>query len=369
MPAWGDARLTISILGALATLPLAEHLEKLPRLCKDYAVLSGTVAWLEENLSRGPTPTDAELERILEQSRDTSKPLVERHALVYKHQMMLTLKIRDARVEAAVIARQENARALEAADAERARAAVLKAEQEAARQAAQIEKRQRAEALVAQRVQPESLIESVDQVQLSGAVGQDKVMSLWNEFKASIVGAVPSGPDKSQAAAAQLPSLLTKLAGVALPSTVNPYIAYQGTPRDGYCDAVAVEASGGVPLYQRLQFEHSTSGLVNALFFAAVLPQKWSWGHGCYDRDAELILSADRLVAVVQDAGKREPTDDATWPPAGLRIKRLDDGFEVGCLASRPGRGLYDLSVPVRNGHAGPLEVRKLFVWGQGVFY
>jgi len=75
------------------------------------------------------------------------------------------------------------------------------------------------------------------------------------------------------------------------------------------------------------------------------------------------------LVAVVQDAGKREPTDDATWPPAGLRIKRLDDGFEVGCLASRPGRGLYDLSVPVRNGHAGPLEVRKLFVWGQGVFY
>jgi len=365
MPAWGDARLTISVLAALTTLPLAEHLDRLPRLRKDYSVLSDTVHWLEENLGRIPTPTAAELERILEQSRDTSKPVVERHALTYRHQMLFALKARDARVKAAVIARQEHARVLEAVEAERARAAASKTEQEAA----QLEQLRHAEALVAQRVRPEPLIESVDQAQPSGAVSQGTVLTLWKEFKTWMVDVAPPSPDKSPAAAAQLPSLLTKLVGVARPSTVNPSIVYQGTPRDGYCDAVAVEGPGVVPLYQRLQYEHSISGLVNALLFAAVLPQKWSWGHGCYDRDAELIVNADRLAAVVQEAGKKVPTDDSPWPPPGIRIKRLHDGFEVACLASRPGRGLYDLSVAVRSGHAGPLDVRELFVWGQGVFY
>lgn len=194
-------------------------------------------------------------------------------------------------------------------------------------------------------------------------------MRVWQVFKDTVVACAPAEPDGVAAAVQQLRLSLSKLDGVCLPPEVCPAIQYSGTPRDGFCDAVCTVAGGTVPLYQRLHFEEQLPGLVNALFFAAALPLKWSRAHGCYDRDIELILSKDRLIAELMSADLTQPISDLAWPPAGVRVVALMDGFEVACLASRPGRGIYDVALTIRHGEAGALVVRDVYVWGQGILY
>ena len=85
----------------------------------------------------------------------------------------------------------------------------------------------------------------------------------------------------------------------------------------------------------------------------------------------ELIISPDRLKSLLcHELRGAALGGEEQWPPPGARLRRVDDScYEVACLAARPGRGLMDISVRIRDGEAEASQVRDIFIWGQGVFY
>lgn len=366
---WPELSWTIAGFTGLGALALLSQLERLPRVRRDYEVLSEAGAWERAQLRFTSTPSDETIAGFLAGSQDATKTSVERGVLATKHGFAVALQDRDERLEAAVLRRLERAREEQVAEEERTRVEAAKALREAASRAAAQDLAERTNALVDSRVDPWPFVQSLEQVEATGVIDQAALMDLWAKFKRLVVEVAPTSPDAADASAARLASNLPGLSYVRLPSEVRVALVYNGNPRDGFCDVVASEADGTAPLYQRLHFEHALGGLANALFFAAALPRKWSWGHGFHDRDAELIIDGARLKSIVQEAGGKQPPDDAHWPPPGVRLRRLDNGFAVACLAARPGRGLYDLSIEVRDGKASPLKARDVFIWGQGVFY
>jgi len=204
----------------------------------------------------------------------------------------------------------------------------------------------------------------------SVVVSTPVVVALWQEFKRYVAEPVPSTPDAAAEAPCRVRQCLEHLPGVFIPAKLRLATIYSGTPRDGFCDLMVREGDGAVAAYRGLLFSEMLPGLVMTLFFGAALGRYWSWGHGHYDRDAELIVSGDRLTSLLANELRGAALGgDERWPMAGVRLNRLDDAYEVACLAARPGRGLYDVSIPVRDGQPGPMQVRDVFVWGQGLLY
>ena len=152
-----------------------------------------------------------------------------------------------------------------------------------------------------------------------------------------------------------------------MPSAVSVEVRVTGNEHNGFCDAWAIAASGDAPLAQTLQYDSGIEQLTRGFFLVAALAPCWSWGHGFYDRDYELILTHQALKTFV--AGVSLPFDDECWPGPGVRIGRNDDGFRVVCLAGRAGRGLFDLSVQFKNGQFSTLVKKEVLTWGEGVLY
>jgi hypothetical protein len=196
------------------------------------------------------------------------------------------------------------------------------------------------------------------------------VLSLWQEFKRHIAEPVPTAPEQAAEVVHRVRRAFGQLQGVSARHGLPLAIIYSGTPSDGFCDLMVREGEDAVAAYRRLKFDETMPGLVMAMNFSAALKRKWSWGHGLYDRDAELLVGDERLIAILSsEARSLPPVEQKSWPPTSLRIARLADGWQVSCLATRPGVGLQDLSVTLTDGAASPLRSESIWTWGRGVLY
>ena len=371
---WDEFIWMVAGLAAFGTFPVLMKLAVLTRLQHDYDVLAQAGAWERKQLGYWTTPTEGAIEGLLEDSQDLRKSALERSVAATSHGFAAALRARDQRMEAAVLKRvaQEHqerqdreAKVLE----EAARAASA-----AAARAAELEDEQRLLQSLASRLEVWPVTDKhdqrLDETTKALALAPALVQELWRDFKARVADPVPTTPDEASETARGLKGRLQGLDGVLIPSAFEPVVLYSGNPLNGYCDPVVRDGDGALAMYKRLQYTETVPGLVSALFFAAALPRRWSWGHGYYDRDAELIISPDRLNSLLKYELRGEPLGGAErWPPPGVRLVRLDDGYAVACLAIRPGRGLYDVSLQIRNGMAGTLQVSDVFIWGQGVLY
>lgn len=171
-------------------------------------------------------------------------------------------------------------------------------------------------------------------------VSNSVVLAVWDEFKRLVAEPVPVTPEAAAEVPLRVQGALSHLTGIKASSKLSLAVIYSGTPRDGFCDLLAREGEDAVAAYKRLTFEESLSGLLMALNFSAGLKRKWSWGHGYYDRDAELLINTERLLSILErEAGQKLLKDEAPLPPTSFRIAHLLPVWSVSCLAARPGRG------------------------------
>lgn len=359
---WPDGSLSLAGMTALGSFAVASHLEQLPRMRRDYAVLCEVNTWTAELLRYRQPPSEAYLKALEEDSKDSTLASAERIVAATKLGIASALKARDENIEAAVFAKLERVRLDKEAEAERLR-------RDKERLAAEQAKLAKAMQLVNEHVQPQPLLKaSIEQT--AYVASHALCMETWRKFKELVVDVLPESQESIQVAEKRLLRNLTQLPGVLLGPSLTVELRYQGSPRDGFCDAIARLPTGIVPLYQGLQFEETPTGLITALMFAGVLPRKWSWGHGFYDRDLELVVTKEHLVALVSDAGTRVNVPEGSiWPSPGLRLSRTGDTFVVSSLAHQAGFGLCDVTLEVLHGQVINLRQVEVFKWGQGVLY
>lgn len=369
-----DAAVSVAGFAAFGTIPVLVAIANLPKLKKDLAFWSATGVWERKQLQSGITPSVGEIENLLAESRDLAKSAHEREIAASKHGFASALRARDELIEAAIVyrlAREEQARRDKVAEEY---AAAAKAEAEAAKQAAKKDQWQKLNVMIADKIERLALLDSrqerphetLTQVVLAHRLSQE----LWAEFKQHIAEPVPTTPEDAVRTAEALKTRIANLEGVSIPSGFEPIAVFDGNARDGCCNLMMRRDDSAITAYRSLFFSESVPGLVAALFFAAALPHHWSWGHGLYGRDAELVLTLDQLKWILNHEVQGKSLGGAAkWPPPGLRLSRIEGGYEVACLAGKPGRGLFDLSLIVRDGQATELQTHEVFVWGQGVYY
>ncbi|MEY4749741.1 MAG: hypothetical protein RIQ60_1955 [Pseudomonadota bacterium] len=370
---WGDLAGIVSVMTALGSLVVLDHFEKLPQLRADHELLSATSAWEWKELTRTGRCTEARLQQLLAERQSEGKTPFEQQVAASNHVFASELKKREDRVESALLRQIEAAREQERVEAQKAADAEAKRAKAAAEAAAKAEKEaaelRRAESILSQCVRPLPALTDLDSLQGEAVLDLAKTQAAWQSFKSLVSDARTTLPDNTYRGLDRLVSGIKELSGVTLPTGMRLGIACSGTARDGFCDAVVHDIAGARPLYMHLEYEESTVGLTYAFFFAAALQRQWSWGHGFYDRDHMLIGEARTLANVVADAGAIPEQAAASWPPPGIRLKRVDGGFEVACLSFRPGSNIYDLSITVQNGRSSELRVRQVLNTGKGVLY
>lgn len=371
---WGTGESTWTIAGflSLCTLPVLMALAQLPQKRHHLAALTEAALWERKQLQSTVTPSCEEVDALLTESRDTGKSSLERSIAASKHGFASELRQRDQRFEASILNRLGWA---ECAKQERAAQELATAEKAAAATAARIAKRARLEHIDQQlqaRIQTVPTLDSSDaEIPLSEVVLSKRLtQDLWAKFKRHVAEPVPLSPEAAVEAARAFSSRLAALEGVRIAPGFAPAAIYSRHNRDGFCDIVMRNGEQTVSLYLGLRFNETVQGMTAALFFAAELPRHWSWGHGLYDRDSELIIEADRFRSLLHDEfhGK-ELGGLKKLPSPGIRLCRIEGGCEVRCVAARPGRGLQEVSLRVRDGESSPLQATDVFTWGRGIFY
>lgn len=360
---WDEGLFSLSGLAAIGSIPVLMHIERLPRIRRRLEVGSAVSTWLQEQLFHGNTPSVGTLEQLSNDVTDLTKTPVEQEIAAEKLAFAKALRERDERFEAQTVQRLKRDQAEQAEQAERRRQEdeKLAANQ---RRAADLDRALKA------LVQP--LPATSDPMSMNvgaeAVIDHELLLGNWTLFKQLIVSIRPRSETGVIAAQKQLEAILVRLPGAELPSGVAVEILFSGHERDGFCDAVGIVEGNRKPLGEVLVYEDSLQGLLLAFFFGAALQRQWSWGHGFYDRDHGLIVTEDELKNALEEA-RLPKQGEATWPPTGIRVRRLPDAYVLSCLSTRPGRGIFELSVKVSQGNASPLLVRDIYVWGAGVYY
>ncbi len=170
-------------------------------------------------------------------------------------------------------------------------------------------------------------------------------------------------------------SLLQPVCGISVIGDVSFVMAIQSKygpiDFDGFCDAIALKDGARLPFEQGLRFEPSLDGALTAFFLKVVLPGHWAWGHGMYDRDQQLLTTAESAVAILLSdrISPENPELRSLTTPPGIRVSRRDDIIEVGCLAYWPGKGISDFVVTIQGGQLTKTQEHVLFHWGRGILY
>ena len=360
-----DVRWGVAVVGALLSIGALPSFDALPGLRRQALEDGQLLAWLESLPNNSTERLQWEVDQLATASRDFGRPLPERFLAERKHQFAARLVRRYETIEASVLERQRRENAEQVAQAQRQR-------QEAEKHAAAQKQAAEIAAFVAARVQALDSVVDVSSV----AEGQEALLAdapttqIWELLKSKVTAAQPASESEVENAQARLTENLATLQDVVAPEGCRVLIRMQGNERDGHCDAFAVANGMEAPLAQVLRYRSTNAGLVTAFFLQAALMRQWSWGHGMYDRDHQLIVTLEHLRNVLAEApGKARASAQGAWPPPGVRARGLANGFRVCCLSVRPGRGVFDLSVDVLDDVASDLQIRDVFVWGQGVFY
>jgi hypothetical protein len=356
---WDEGLFIVAGMAAMGSIPLLMQIERLPRMRRKIEVESAVTTWMREQLKYPNTPSPSQLERLANDAADATKTAAEQEIAATKHVFAKSLKERDERLEAQAVQRLQREQAAQVEQAERRR---REDEEQAANQ--HLDKALKALVKHLPTTSDSMAMEKGEEAVVDHAV----LIASWTLFKELIVSTQPSSQAEVTAAEHRLGANLAKLPGVELPAGAQVSILFSGSERDGYCDVVAVVPGDRKPLGEIIRYDDSLRGLLAAFFFAAALQRNWSWGHGCYDRDYGLLVTEDEVKAVVRDF-RLPKRGEATWPPAGIRVRRLPDAYVLSCLSTRPGMGLFDLSVEVNRGSASPLLVRDIYEWGRGVLY
>jgi hypothetical protein len=161
---------------------------------------------------------------------------------------------------------------------------------------------------------------------------------------------------------------ITGTAGIEIPEGLHVNIKYDGNTHGGVYNVILADGEKCTPLSQGVIVESEVSALLFVYYLSAVLPSAWAWWHGKCDRDYVLIKNTTELIRQLSveqikemKRGMMQVNDVPNlFPPAGVRVTRLKEGFEIACLASRPNRGLYDLRLRVCNCRALALHSETL---------
>lgn len=346
------------------------HLEKASFDRQQLAVERGAQLWIANHMGNFDARSDRVIEQLEEESRVQNKTdteyLIARQTLILAKE----IKERDERKEAQRIEREQDKCERQVRqvteDAAQKAAKAAEAAQKAAKEARAMEVRAALSQLVrtSPTVQDVNALHEDEEAVLDG----DLIAVSWHRFKDFAARAL------QPQAEGQLALLLQELSGVTLIHGVETQIQEGLKYGDRYCDAYAIFDGEQLPLREGVRFTETAEGLLNAFFLSACLPGQWSWGHGFYDRDHELIArGVSGLDCLLTDTPfattRQEGTFVEKWPPAGVRIVRRRDTFEVACLAFRAGRGISDLSINVTGGKASALREREVYIWGGGVYY
>lgn len=366
IPAWLDVYFTFAGVAGLFSFPLITFFERLPRLRHDYEVLSIVSTWERKQLQDLSTPDADDIEKLENEVRDKNTSFLARGVAATKHDFSVALKTRDEKLKAAIYRCIELEREVEQEKKDEARRA-------AKIRAAEIEDELRIHTLLESRLislPTIKSIESLDRVKGNAVIDTTLVQSVWKSIKKSFAEPIPMTVEDAKKVADEVREKLKKLDGVQVSDALHVTAVFNGNSRDGFCDLVATDGVNEVPLYRHLSFSESLPGLATALLLAANLPRYWSWGHGCYDRDAELILDIEPLCKVMRNVRSARQTNfEGKWPCPGFRVRRLDEGLEVTCLALRPDVSLIEISIVVKEGRASSLTTHDIFFWGDGVYY
>ncbi len=143
------------------------------------------------------------------------------------------------------------------------------------------------------------------------------------------------------------------------------------TERDGYYRISVKSKDFQGEFYEGLHFKNNAHGFAGAMYAVWVLPGLLAWGHGRYDKDLELVLSKQDLWnVVVRELGGFDVEKLNTRVVPGIRWMECGEGiFRVSALAHRPGVGLLEARVNLKNGFVDSAHVLDVIRTGSGVFY
>jgi hypothetical protein len=369
----GDPGIVVGAFVAFVSLPVLVKLGQLPRLRYESEVHGHLIGLVRQRIERHTEVTETEVEPTPGPSNGLRTELSADDAA---RRFAAAIRARDQWVEKTLMRRLEREARKAAEEQEAARVSAERAAAVAARAALQAAHREKVlSALAAGTSRLPVLPQTIERVVADAGevlVSSAVTARLCQLFIEQVAQPVPTSLEEANEAARTMQSRLIKLEGVFVPGGMTFEARYRGHPMDGFCDLFTMVEQTQRPLVQALRYEASVPGLCNAFLLAAVLPSHWSWGHGCYDRDHIAVTSSQALQNFVLSERSLKALQqlvDMSLPPAGLRIRPTETGFAVACVATRVGRGLYDLSLTVENGIAGTLEVRELCIWGAGVFY
>lgn len=360
---WEEGIFSLALFAALGSIYLLLQIERLPRMRREIEVEATVSTWVLKELRNLNTPPSATVERLKYEAADTTKTAIEREIAATKSVFADALKKRDEQLEAQILQRMQREHA---AEFEQVKLDRQEKETQAAKQCRMAYLDSSLKALVQQL--PTTSDPMAMEHGAEAVVDFELQMGSWTLFKDIVVSTLPSSEVDAAASQQHLEANLLKLPGVNLPSGVRVAISFSGSERDGFCDAVAFSSGNQKPLGEVLRYDDSLQGILAAFFFAAALQRKWSWGHGRYDRDHVLLATEDEIKDALGDADLPQQAN-ATWPPAGVRVLRLHDGYVLSCLSTRPGGGLFDLSIEVHRGSASPLRVREVLKSSRRVLY
>lgn len=362
-------RLALALIAASSSIYILAQLENAAILRQDLVVARAAMGWASKYLRSFGTPSVVEIQRLEEESRDPTKTDTEQRIAATILGRAKDLKERDERMEAQVIHRLQREQEEKAAKAAELDRKTRIAEEKVSQQAAKDARALAVETALGQQVRTSLTLRDIDGIydQCEVILDNDLVLASWIRFKGFAARALlPQSEGK-------IGLLLQELPGVALIDGVEILIHEGSKYGDRYCDAYAIVSGEQLPLRKGIVFEESSEAILNAFFLSAGLPGQWSWGHGFYDRDHELVTSLSMLHGLLLDSPFATPQQvlalDAKWPPTGVRIYRDGNTLEVACLAFRPGLGISDLSMSVTGGKASSLREQTIFIWGQGILY
>lgn len=369
LPRGDEVRWSFGLFAAFCSLPVLFHLERVTFMRQDLNVQSVALTWIIEKLRYGDTPSDALLGELSNESNDPRNSSTAQQIASLKRTLAVELTQHNERVamrreRERLMEQQERERKQVAAEAKRRqdeRAAITKAEQEA--RAAEVS------AVLARLTRPTSTAKTPEDLRdgSESLIDWGVVEPNWLRFRAFTQKALE--PTSS----GFLAVLLGGLPGVEVRKGAEIVLRFEGTERDGYCDAIATVEGTSLPLLDVLRFDPTFDGLLSALFIGTALTSRWSWGHGCYGRDDGLVAGVEGLTRVLTDSPFSQATmkdvADSTWPPAGIRASRVHDGLRASALVINPSTGVLDKAIEVIGGGAKFVDYRVVYSNPRNVLY
>ena len=127
---------------------------------------------------------------------------------------------------------------------------------------------------------------------------------------------------------------------------------YTGDSHGGHTEIYSVSDGSKGEYLLGIKFVETIQGLIEGFYIGLQFPTKGVYWHGLYGRDYEFLLDNNRFINVLCNKISAPVTEvvDKIRLPAGIRIVKYAECYNVSCLAVYPNGSIVDMSISISNG-------------------